>query len=161
MNTYEQGLRQEARVIDALQKNFKTVRKSSPREDKFLDIDVWVDGLPLSIKSQPACLRTGNLAFELKVLDAVSGKLEPSWYYKGKARGYLFLVGEELFVINKDRLDSFVRKFGWDKIKTLSPKVREEQKLLGHRHLDSECGLLNLETLIRLRVAIKIARLGG
>lgn len=155
MNTYKQGLKDEALVIARLKSSFKEVHKSSKHEDMQLDIDVWVDTIPVSIKAQHICLRTGNLGFELEVQDRHTNMFAKSWYYQGQARLYAVLVGTDLYYVCKQSLQTFVKSKGWDQIKSLSPKVLQEQSDMNHRHKDTRMGLIKLDTLLKSGIARK------
>jgi len=156
MSTYQQGLNDEAKVIEMLKKSFNQVRKSSKQEDIEYDIDVWIGDVAISIKAQHACLRTGNLGFELEVQNRQSGEWQKSWFHNGKAKGYIVMVGETLYMVNKQSLLSYVNKRGWDSVRNLTPQVKQMQEDINHRDADVKFGLLKLDDMLNYGIAKKL-----
>lgn len=161
MNTYQQGLNDEAVVLNYLTTELGTskVRKSSKKEDIEQDIDAHVAGVSVSIKCQHTATRTGNLCFELSTFDS-EGREEKSWYYNGLADCYIILVEDTLYQIWKQDLVNHVKANDWDRIVGLSGRVKQLQRDIGHRHHNVSVGLLKLSTLIRLEIAKQIGSLG-
>lgn len=155
---YAQGIEVEHRLIKHLQDVGVNVTPSSDVENKILDIDCYVDGVPTSIKTQHACLKTGNLVFELTVTHQ-SGEVADSWYKVGQAQQYFFVVGTQLYKANKYEISYYVLRNYWDSIRTLSATTRKKQNDIGHSHKNVQIGLLSLHNLILARIVNWVAEL--
>lgn len=149
----QRGLDRERELIKAFGWSPSTIRDNIDN-----DIDAWTaKGTSISIKSISAkTFRSGNLAFELEVCDALVG-WEPSWYHRGLAKKYIFdIEGRGVYVIDKAELVKYVEAYGWDNIVQLKAKTRNSQAAMGHRHTNAKIGLIRLTSLTRIGVAKRL-----
>ena len=168
------GLEDEAKVIKHLQASFFRLKPSSKNDNILFDRDCWVmvNGItpykPVSIKSQQACLKTGNLCFQtyvaIKEIDPKLGyydtdlelflQWEKSDWFMGRVDFYAILVGSTVYWINKLELIDFLRENnGWDKIRQLHKNTKLNQLSRGHKHLDARVGLISLQKLLTNNIA--------
>lgn len=152
------GHKSERLVRQKLEMAFNTKTIDSAKSANiFFDIDCYLDGHAISIKTQHTCSKTGNLAFELEVFDTKMGIWKPSWFFNGRADYYAVLVGRDLYLIHKPNLVEYVQVYGWDKVVTLSNHTKEKQRAGNHRHANAKLGLVKLKKLLDRRVAKKLA----
>ncbi|TFI51015.1 hypothetical protein BLD44_028480 [Mastigocladus laminosus UU774] len=155
--TYRKGLTDEQRILDWLTNcgDFQQVEKSSKEDDVINDIDayVWKNGkrFTVSIKSQQRAVSTGNLCFELQVLDRDSLLWEPSWYHKDKAL-YVVLVGTSIYYLRPSKLHGFINSNGWSKVVTLNSTTKQSQRNMNHKHINAKLGIVSMQTLIDANV---------
>lgn len=168
------GLRDEKYVINWLIEMGWTVTPSSRYENQKQDVDCFVDGVPVSIKTQHKALETGNLCFELatltrgttregtqilklqtgtrKVLYRVpKGEWKDSWLLTGEATHYVFYVGDTLYQIKKEQLIEYIDIYGFKRYTQLSPAIKADN--VGHGHEDAVSGLISLVHLVSKGVA--------
>jgi hypothetical protein len=144
--TYQQGLNDEQKVIQFLVEKGYEIRNSTREENIQQDIDVYVNGVPVSIKCQHTASRTGNLCFELETIDR-EGIRKDSWFRTGKADSYIILVNDSVYRIEKNSLQEYIDSNGFDRFAGLTNSTQKLQKDIGHRHLDVRVGLLNAQKL--------------
>jgi hypothetical protein len=155
---YHLGLKSEQEVIDWLNANGMPATKASKEDDMFRDIDVVLaDGTPVSIKTQNAAARTGNVGFELRQQDAESEEWEPSWWHKGKAEAYVIRVEGTLYMMRKKELQEYVTLRGWHAVKRNKAATVAAQR--DHRFSDAENGYIPLKTLEHMGIAQRIGTL--
>lgn len=139
---YQYGIEIEKKIID-----FLGLIPSSKENNINLDIDAWDENeFSYSIKCQHTALKTGNLAFELSTKNA-NGSCSKSWYYTGKSDDYLIVVGNVLYGIDRRHLHEYIRKSGWDRLTSLSLKIQQSQKDIGHSHINASIGLISIKRL--------------
>jgi hypothetical protein len=121
------------------------------------DIDLLVDGVPTSVKTQDECLRSGNICYELFVTFA-NGAIKPSWAFTSKAHNMLVLVGNSLYLsLGKP----FYPPIQCLCIVKLKKRTQTLQRDIGHPHVDAILGLYPLEKLIEEGYLHKIGELDG
>ena len=157
-DSYSQGLADEASLIHLLSKHHK-VTASTKDENIFDDIDCYVEGTPVSIKTQHTAAKTGNLCFELRTRWRKNKEWNNSWYYNSKAYYYLVQVVDKVYRINTNDLHDYVDKHGWDKVTGNTQESNAEQEAIGHPHDLSEIGLISLDKLLSAEVAAHLAYL--
>jgi hypothetical protein len=151
-----QGIRDEQAVVEYLKStcDFATVE---PVTDLYLqrkcDIDVLLDGHPVSIKAMHTGLKHNNIGLEL-IRNTVNRQhwddsdkakaqlwfknyncyntnselyLTPSWYFTGTATHYLILQGERLRLYSKAAIAHYIAEHGFLYIKALSYSVLQQQ----------------------------------
>lgn len=146
---YNKGLEQEERVLAFLASKGFTV-KPATKEEQFQDIDLWLDGVPTSIKAENDGLRYGDIYFELVTERGRADVSEPldqdtkdrikkwaekavrthkftdlstfymSWFFTGKAEQYLILQGDRLRLYRKSEILDYMDLKGPDKVLGLS-----------------------------------------
>lgn len=155
----KRGLVRERQLIEA----FGWI-PSSTHENIALDIDAHTKkGTSLSIKSLSAYTfsRSYSLAFELDVYDEGRDLWEPSWYYRGEAKKYIFdIENRGVYVVDKAELAQYVEQYGWDRETRLTARTAEGQRDMGHRHTQAKIGLVRLENLTRLGIAKRLVKPG-
>jgi hypothetical protein len=132
------GLESEDEVIEYFERAGHAVHRSTRTEDMRMDIDIYVDGVPFSLKSQPQALKYGTFILSLVRTDAATGKDVPGWFHRSKAEVYCFRVGNLLHIIHRDDLDRYCEEVGFKttqpskkhKIRQLQSKQRQYDKLL-------------------------------
>lgn len=147
---YNAGLDEECRVLAFLENKGFTVQDAT-KEEQFLDIDCYLDGVPTSIKAEHDGLKYGDIYFELasqkgsakflrtlslpefnsiqawaakaKRQNVPSDLLEyfSAWFFTGTAEQYLILQGDRLRLYRKSDIMEYMDKFGPDKVLGLSP----------------------------------------
>jgi hypothetical protein len=154
MNTnieYTRGIKTEERLIAFLKENGYVITASTRKENCELDIDCFSLSVPVSIKTQHTCLRTGNLAFELE-LTHQDGTKSDGWFITGEATLYYIVVGNQLYKAWKDAISQHVLRHGWLRKAHLSAAVAASQKRINHKHVDSVVGLLPMAALLDAHV---------
>ncbi|MBW4558451.1 MAG: hypothetical protein KME59_21500 [Trichormus sp. ATA11-4-KO1] len=165
---YEKGLSDERKVMDFLRGQGYNVKPASSQENKKEDIDCWVNGKPVSIKSshkgakfkniglelanqltsRVACRDTeyilGKLSISLLDVDTLidTGSWEPGWYATGKATNYLFYQEHELRLYTKKSIENYVNSKGFLRVRQLSDACKS---YLGgrYRYCNTICGYLH------------------
>lgn len=155
MNTYKQGLADEAALVARLSRHH-VVTPSTEFENKVDDIDIYADGIPISIKSQHTAARTGNLVFELEVKWRETGEWTPSWYYNSKAVQYLIQVEDKVYRVEKDNLTDYVAIAGFDRETVNTAKNVAAQAEMNHPHAQARIGLISLDKLLAAGVAEEV-----
>ncbi len=148
---YQGGIKAEQKVINAIK-----ATKSTKHQDIYEDIDYTIGSKTYSLKTQNTALRTGNIAFELTT-EQSNGVVEKSWYYNGKAEYYHFLIGTELYEVSTSDIKDYVFMSGFDCEKSLSNSTKKSQQDIGHRHINSVCGLIKATKLMKAGILVKIA----
>lgn len=171
-NIYSKGLQDEQVVKTHLSNTGKSVTASTPDQDKFEDIDGFVDLVPTSIKTQHAGATYGNIGMELTQqltthigcattrsilanrditlkdiarLEAV-GSWEKSWFYNGKADQYYIYIGEVLRCYKKKDIVAHVEQYGFKRIRPLKPATKAI--IPGkYRYCNSICGYLDINAV--------------
>jgi hypothetical protein len=152
------------------------VTKSTEVQDKFEDIDLFLEGIPASIKAEHSGIRYHNVYFELgqqlsthedcaytKSIIGTKNRLSPSdcsdlldspswehsWYYTGKADIYLIYQGDKLLVYKKEDIVRYVEDRGWLRICTLN---NYRKSYLGgtYRYCNSMCGFIDIDAVKHL-----------
>lgn len=171
---YQSGLHNETKV-----KRFLaslpgiTIEPSTQHEDIALDIDCWVvtEGkrTPVSIKTQFMAQTTGMICLESQVKTALR-VIQPdldiydsrryvyqwndSWLYNGKAEAYVIDTGDDLLLIKKHELLSFIQEGrGVRYIKGNKRSTVEKQIKAGHPHHDARSVLVPVQPLIEQGIA--------
>ena len=112
----------------------------SRHEDVYLDIDGWLDNIPVSIKAPTnrSVYYFKRVCLEEQV--ECDGEWRDSWFANGQARLYIFVLDREVFVANKAKLRDYVvaqRGTNIVRERTLKPETQRQQKEKGHPHTDS------------------------
>jgi hypothetical protein len=169
---YDKGLDDERKVKSFLLRKGYLVEDSTRKDNKDLDIDCYVGGIPTSIKSSHAGVKYGHIGFELCVqlskfgvcseteailadpaafdMNTVS-KLralkswQDSWFYSGKATVYLFYQGDKLRAYHKQNVIDYTEANGFDRIRPLSYGTKTSQKNGKHYHSNAVCGYLKYD----------------
>ena len=164
---YDKGLADEAKVIGWLKAQGYQVVPSTAQENKEDDIDIWVNGHGISIKSQHKGARYRNIGLELcsllttkstcKVSQKVllnglkdlgtidhliaTGSWEPGWFSTGRATKYLFYQGNQMRLYTKASIKAYVDSKGFLRLR---PLTEETKSYLGgyYRHCNTICGYL-------------------
>lgn len=174
---FQQGLKDEQKVKLWLKKQGHCVEDSTLTEDKYQDIDCWVNGKAYSIKAQHRGLVSGNIGFELasqltayegcvltksilprlnedpllgvKMVERLvqSGSWEFGWLTNGKADFYLILRGDHLHFYKKTHVLDYIARKGFRKVLPLSAAVRATQGGK-YRYCDTVCGYINTTDVI-------------
>lgn len=150
---YNKGLQDEATVKTHLRNTGRLVTASTKEQDMFDDVDCFVDGVAVSIKSQRAGVKYGNVGLELSQhltthegcattrailsnkditvkdiarLEAV-GSWSSSWFINGKAEEYYIYSGEVLRKYKKVDILTYIAKAGYLRIRPLKPETKTSQ----------------------------------
>ncbi len=161
MNTspaYTKGIETERRLIEYLVENGYNINGSTREENVVYDIDCFHGQVPVSIKTQHTCLKTGNVAFELEVT-TVNGNKEPGWFKSGKAVKYWIIIGRQLYQAGKQDVIDYVMKNGWRRKASLTAAKKASQLAIKHRHVDSLVGLLSLDELLKSKTITWVSEL--
>jgi hypothetical protein len=129
------------------------VTPASTEENIHDDIDCWIDGVGVSIKTQHSGKKTGNIVMELKVKQRGTGVWEDSWFHNGKAVYYLITVGDKTYRIYADKLKEWLAIHGFDRTTQNSAATVANQSAIGHRHADSLIGLISITKLVTANIA--------
>lgn len=150
---YNKGLADEQTVKTHLKNTGRLVTASTVDQDRFEDIDCFVDGVAVSIKSQRAGVKYGNVGLELSqhltshegcattrvvlankditVKDIArleaTGSWTTSWFINGKAEEYYIYSGEVLRIYKKVDILAYVAKNGYLRIRPLKPETKTTQ----------------------------------
>ena len=148
--THHTGLSVEDALID-----YCDWRASSKEDNIHKDIDAWDrDNVSYSIKYQPTCLRTGNIALETTLIDPRTDESIPSWFHVGEAEKYAFVIGREVFEFDKKEMREWViaqnakDKFRKTKL-TNSDRIASN---VGRKYSQSVCLLIPLSRLIEDKI---------
>jgi hypothetical protein len=164
---YNKGLSDEAKVISHFKNIGFDIRYSTQNENKYEDIDVYINGVSVSIKTQHRGLIHQDISFELvnhltrkqdclitaellstnniqftdikKLLKAKSW--EKGWFYTGKAEYYLIYQGDRIRQYRKQDVIDYIEEKSWVKVRPLTAYTRS---YLGgtYRHCNTICGYL-------------------
>lgn len=160
------GQKQERQVIQTLIDNDLQVSPPTKHEDLRLDIDVWVNNIPISIKSptRKSVEYFKRVVIEHEVMFA-NGEWHPSWWYNGQSRGYIFLLGESLYYANKLAFQLFMAHYENDsdvvRWRQLTRQTQEAQRRKKHPHVNARNANVKIATLINDGVFIYLGKLGG
>jgi hypothetical protein len=158
LDGYAEGIASEVKIFEFLRDcgDFKTVEYVKDKERQLQDIDVMLDGVPTSIKTQHAGAVYGNLCIELatehygfgfqpgdkeKCLAMVEkcggyipeskiALLNPGWWFMSEAKQMVILQGDVLKLWDKQVLQNYIDWNGFLRVRSLSPKVLAGQKWL-------------------------------
>jgi len=161
-----QGGKVEAKTIETLIKNGHKVANSTDEEDKHLDIDAWVDGVPVSIKAPTykSVQKFGRVSLEYQV-QFRDNHWEPSWFQTGQAHAYLFVLGDEIYWADKLKFKEFMRAYENDdyivKWRRLKQATKDKQYRIGHVHIDSVTANVLIDKLKQSNVFEFAGKLGG
>lgn len=149
-SVYQQGISDEKRVLEFLKSRGHEVIPSSREQNIKDDIDLFLDGVPVSVKAQHDGWCYGEVYLELATQrgrmgtpwdatqwDMVSslakrssrpvfmkpGEWNPSWYFQGKAEYYLFWQQDTLRLIHKQDIKDTIEAYGFKKDKAGRQKV--------------------------------------
>lgn len=158
------GLSDEQLVKDFLAGLGWMVEDSSKHDDMVNDIDCFVSplagelfglppGIPVSIKAQHKGLKFNNIGFEVEKQLTNSGKWLKSNWHTSKAEVYAILQGTVLRLYLVKDLKEYVNKFGFIRIRSLSPGSKTYQ---GGAYMfqDARCGYLNPNCVPHLRYEV-------
>lgn len=183
-NVYAKGLKDERVVKEFLKVIGKVVTSSTADEDRFQDIDCYVNGVAASIKAQHSGAQYQNIGFELAqhltafqecptsktilsrrdstVADVdrlvASGSWERSWWDKGTAAEYYIYQGNRLYVYQKADIVRHVEAHGWLRLRSLSWSRKSYQGGT-YRYCNAICGYLDVDAVAHK--TYKIVRLAG
>jgi hypothetical protein len=169
---YAKGLSDESKVIEWFKSREYRVLPSTLDENKWQDIDVWINGKGVSIKSQHKGVSFQNIGFELcnqlttksncKISEEVletsdlnerhvfalleSGSWEPGWFKTGLADVYIFYQGDEMRIYTKRAICEHIENYKFLRIRQLTP---ETKRYLGgtYRHCNTVCGYLHWDSV--------------
>lgn len=142
-NTYAKGLSDERRIVSFLKEKGFNVRVATKEENYTQDIDCWVGDIPVSIKAEHKGLEYNNIYFELEnQLTATGEWIKDGWFYKGLAKQYLILQGQEIRLYDKQAIIDYVQDNGWLRTRTLSWRVKAQQGGT-YRTMDTLSGYLD------------------
>jgi hypothetical protein len=171
LNQYAKGLADEAKVIEFLKTQGYEVNPSCFEDNKNRDIDCYVNGKSVSIKSNHKGVQFRHICFELinqlttykndeesrvtlskvPTMDDVNrlratNAWEPGWYYTGEAANYLFYQGDKLRLYTKKSIQLHLELHGFIKIRALT---EETKSYLGgrYRHCNTISGYLNWDSV--------------
>ncbi len=159
-DSYNTGLHDELSLIRRLAPHH-AVTASTREENLLQDIDCYIDGVPVSIKTQNTAAKTGNLAFELRFCWRATGEWVDSWFYYGLADYYLVQVYDKVYRLDCKPLKAWVAGRGWDRETTNTGRSREQQGNLGHPQSDFKIGLVKIQTLIDNNLAEELTYVSG
>lgn len=157
------GLAAEQYVINELKSRMNDVQPSSRHENVVLDIDVYVNGKPCSIKSHKHDPKYPAAIFLEKQVQFADGSWHDSWFINGKAEYYYTLIHQgslesaKLYHIAKKALLEWLTDHPDEyRTKTLSPRVRASQEAGGHKHVNALNCVVPIQKLIDARVAHEV-----
>lgn len=161
------GLENEERVLAAFHEAGRDVVESERSEDIRYDIDAYIDGVPVSIKTQNAGVRYGHIYVELttqqrpfykwedcdhafcdREFPTYLGELDhtwgPAWWFTGKAQRYVISQKVDgrrrIRVYTKAALTAYIKQKGFDRVMGLSGPV-----LRGQNGLNTVCGYMKVD----------------
>jgi hypothetical protein len=166
LDSYARGLADEVRVVQAIRcLGMGEVIHCEDRETQLKDIDVYVDGVPCSIKAQHAGEAYGNIYVELatevyqpfqwtqettedymKAIAAEPGSgfikypsayVRPGWWYGGEAGMFFILQGDTLTCYHKRTIAAYIKEHGFLRVRGLSRSV-----YAGQQGRNTWCGYL-------------------
>lgn len=152
MNLYQynqiRGLLTEG-LVHLLLSQDHIIEQASEEDNISRDIDLYADGVSVSIKTQHKALETGNFSFELEQKLGRQHREQPAgtWvkhqgYHRSQAELYAIVVGAKLYILNSFALHKYVRKHGWDRVVELSEGVKESQE--GKLYVNARNGLISI-----------------
>ena len=128
---------------------------STTHDNIHKDIDAWTfDGISVSIKYQPACLRTGNIALETELIDPKTKEEVSSWFIRGEAQHYAFIIGDSSYECDAQSLKSFVTKHNkLNKFRTTCLTAKDViSSNHGRKYSQSRCTLVPLVLLLKNKI---------
>lgn len=144
---FEQGLSDEDTVKAILESHGFKVRFSDAKDNKSLDIDLWVTSgdreIPVSVKGQHSGLPYNHIGIELQQMTRGYQWLDNGWWVTSKAEWYAILQGEELRVYTKEDLTAYIKQHGFIHIKSLSKARRAYLANSKYCFIDAKCGYLD------------------
>jgi enolase len=145
MNENDKGLKAEDDLIAQF-----NLTASSQYDNIHNDIDAWEGKKSISIKSQQLAEKTGNLSFELKLInhrDPLDQR--ESWFYTSKADEYWIIVGKTVYVFDAQVLKAFILENDWmfRKTKLTNQALIDENIKAGRKYCQSESILVSLSGL--------------
>lgn len=140
-STYRGGLRGEQRVIQAL-----GLTPATWLENMRDDVDAWLGPTPVSIKCDFWAKRTGRTVIELSVLSA-NGVERETWGTRSKAELFLYLIGDDLYWMDRPMKEDFIARQDEYPIRGLSEATKKKQAAMGHSHRDARLLLVPLSEL--------------
>ena len=160
------GKKREHQVITTLSDNGYDLRQPTWQEDYNWDVDVWVEGVPISIKAptKKSVEYFRRVSLEFRKMYP-NGQWANSWWYNGMAQGYLYLLGTELWYADKqhfkDVLDTEGGEYDFIRWRTLSPHTVAKQKARGHPHHNSYTANVSIDRLKEKGVLKYCGKIGG
>ena len=146
--THSTGLSVEHALIE-----YCDWKESSKEDNIHRDIDAWTrDDESVSIKYQPTCLKTGNVAFEVQLIDPKNNESIPSWFHTGEAEIYAFVIGYTLYEFNKKELRDTIIERNKDK-KYRKTKLTSRARIdsnVGRKYSQSMCILVPLKSILSM-----------
>ncbi len=145
MNENDKGLKAEDELIE----HFK-LTPSTQHDNIHNDIDAWKGRKSISIKSQQLAEKTGNLSFELKLINHKNPLDQmKSWFYTSQADEYWIIVGKTVYVFDAQVLKAFILEnmWMWRKTKLTNQALIDENIKAGRKYTQSESILVGLEGL--------------
>jgi len=161
-----QGGKVEARTIETLKSNGYQIVEPTREEDTHQDIDVWLEGEPVSIKAPTykSVRKFGRVSLEYRV-QFRDRHWEDSWFLTGQAHAYLFVLGDEIYWADKLKFREFMRAYESDKNivkwRCLKQDTKDKQYRMGHPHIDSVTANVRIDSLKQSGVFEYIGKLGG
>lgn len=170
---YRKGISEEASIKEYLRNTGRLVTESTKEENMFQDIDCFVNGRSVSIKTMHAGAKYGNIGMELmslltvhqdcqassdilanKVLTMEScrslyntGNWELGWYPNGKAEDYYILIGEVLRIYRKEDIQAHLANNKFLRICGLKKETKANQGGK-YRYCNTISGYLNYNSVI-------------
>lgn len=128
---YKDGVFYEEQVKTWLRDIGHDVSDSTKEENIVDDIDCWVDGEGVSIKSHLP--KYFNMSFQFELEGCRNNRWVKSWYYTGKAKYYVMWKRHneykgELYRLNKEDVVNYVEDKGWSRIVELNATNRKIQR---------------------------------
>ncbi len=127
------------------------------------DIDAWQIDMgaktSISIKTQHKALETGNLSFETTLINHRDpSDTMPSWFIKGEADEYWIVVGDKIYVFDKQVLTTFVFENSWmfRTTKLTDERLIQENIESGRKYCQASSILVPLQGLIDKKLVEKI-----
>lgn len=136
---------------------FTNVEWATVDENKYKDIDLYVDGIPVSVKAKSPRYFSGDAyLFEMYRYSAKHGAWSKSWYYETEAEAFCIIAfhpssGVELTWIDKEGVDEYTKTKGFDFEKGLNAKTLQEQA--AHNQSNTRNGFIYKRNLKKSGVA--------
>ena len=170
---YDQGMKDEKFVMDFFTANGAIVTPASTEENKYQDIDCYINGVPVSIKAQHKGVIFHNIGLELaneltihqghpltkqylvnnsmtlpQIQDLINkGIWEPGWFVNSKAKVYLVYQGDIIRHYRKAHIVQTIKTKGFRRIRCLREDTLES-KGGTYRYYNTVNGYLNWEDLL-------------
>ena len=158
----KKGKADELLVVEKLAEAGYKLIQPTKEQDRMEDIDIIIDlgnqKEYVSIKSQQAGIKYGQIYFELKqkvkpqYREKFGVTARNSWvdsnHIRGKHTIYAIYQGDKIFLFYRDTVDKYVAEHGWLHTKTLSRYRKEAlESMPGYYYCDSKCGFLKNDVL--------------